>query len=210
MDCDALQPCYDQVTQICLDFFDQDPHNRLPDLVERLLQIPQLPMHCPVHHYIVPAALLSVCRRAQKQERALLARNLEEARSRAQHVLGGFCGFYGACGAAVGLGVFWSVITDSTPLTRQTWGELNRATGQGLLEIAQVGGPRCCKRVTYTCLHSVIPQIRRLLELDIDFPAHVSCAYHTHNQECIKQDCPYYPLLVAHALPSSHQLLAHS
>ena len=30
--------------------------------------------------------------------------------------------FYGNCGAAVGTGIFISIITEATPLTKENWG----------------------------------------------------------------------------------------
>ena len=39
---------------------------------------------------------------------------------RATDIKGGFCGFYGNCGAAVGTGIYVSIITGATPLTRES------------------------------------------------------------------------------------------
>ena len=73
-------------------------------------------------------------------------------RRRARNVLPAFCGLYGACGAAVGCGIFMSVYTGTTPLSKDTWSLCNYATAGALSEMAKLGGPRCCKRNTFAAL----------------------------------------------------------
>ncbi|MGI6678352.1 MAG: DUF5714 domain-containing protein [Dehalobacterium sp.] len=184
---------YTMVTDRCVDYFKETTEADLIDLLMQLMDIEGLPMHCPVHHYIVPAALLTVCRQHQGSDISVLERDLDEALKRAQNVLGGFCGFYGACGAAVGLGIFLSIITNSTPMSRKPWGYLNRATGQALIEMAELGGPRCCKRTTFIAIKSVLPQINDLFRLNLEIKEPISCHYHKNNQECLKQECPFWP-----------------
>ncbi|VUT25840.1 MAG: hypothetical protein MOIL_01256 [Candidatus Methanolliviera sp. GoM_oil] len=59
-----------------------------------------------------------------------------------QKNLGGFCGYHGDCGAAVGTGIFISLITDATPLSKHEWKLSNLMTAKSLLSIANHGGPR--------------------------------------------------------------------
>src|SRR3712207_6069492 len=76
----------------------------------------------------------------------LFRSRLKTAKDRAATVPGGYCGFYGSCGAGVGTGIFASVITEATPLTRDSWGFANKMTGYVLYALGEIGGPRCCKR----------------------------------------------------------------
>lgn len=55
-------------------------------------------MHCPQHHYLVPAAMLSVAFKAQGRSQEELSDALLEAMMRAKNVLPAFCGLYGSCG----------------------------------------------------------------------------------------------------------------
>ena len=57
-----------------------------------------LPMHCPPHHFMVPAVLLTACALQEGKTREELEKLLTEADKRAKKVLGGFCGNYGNCG----------------------------------------------------------------------------------------------------------------
>ncbi|MCR6544075.1 DUF5714 domain-containing protein [Dehalobacterium formicoaceticum] len=193
MDMKEYDKYYQMVTDVCTSYFIETNDGDLISLLMQLMDIDGLPMHCPVHHYIVPAALLTVCRYKQGRDITILERDLEEALSRAHNVLGGFCGYYGACGAAVGLGIFLSIMTNSSPLSRKPWGYLNRATGQALLDMAELGGPRCCKRTSFTAIKSVLPQINEVLRLDIQIKEPIVCHYHENNNECQKQRCPYWP-----------------
>lgn len=183
---------YEQITRVCLEQYRGREPIRLLVLVQELMALDGFPIHAPVHHYLVPAVLLTVCRRAQHHPIEVLERDLTLALERSQNVPGGACGFYGACGACVGVGIFWSVITDTTPLSSQSWAYGNRATGEALLAVAEVGGPRCCKRCTFLSLASALPQIRSVLGIDLadDVPL---CGFHSQNKECLGAACPYYP-----------------
>ncbi len=161
-------------------------------LATGLMELDGFPIHAPVHHYLVPAVLLTACRMAQGHPPEVLERDLALALERSRNVPGGACGFYGSCGACVGVGIFWSVITDSSPLSGQSWAYGNRATGEALLAVAEVGGPRCCKRCTYLSLASALPQIQTVLGLKLPASQPV-CGFYPRNGECLKQRCPYYP-----------------
>lgn len=149
-------------------------------------------MHCPEHHYLVPAVLLSVYRRIKKDNKALLEKDLITAKERAKNLLGGFCGWYGACGAAVGSGIFLSLLTDTSPYSTTTWGLVNQLTSQCLKDIAQIGGPRCCKRVCFTSVVSTTKFMKGHFGLDIGELPEIKCMYHERNAECKKDACPYY------------------
>jgi len=191
---DVYEPYFSKVTDVCLKLFDIGETIDPFALLTRLMTLDGLPMHCPVHHFIMPATLLTTCLQRQGDGVATLRRNLEEAEKRARKVLPGFCGFYGACGAAVGVGIFFSVITDATPYSSdKSWSWANRATGQALMDIAALGGPRCCKRTCYRAFQSVLPQLNETLDIVIKPPTSIQCMQHQNNMECLRTACPYYP-----------------
>lgn len=196
MNTKVFEPFYPLVTEICLEVFDDGEPVDLLALMERLMAIEELPMHCPVHHYMVPAVLLTACRKLQGHGRDMFERDIQTALERAKNVLPGFCGYYGTCGAAVGIGIFWSIVTDSTPYSRETWGLMNRATGEALLEIAGRGGPRCCKRTSFVALQVAARQIREVLKLDLR-PGLIRCHHHERNRECQGVSCPFYAAAAA-------------
>lgn len=191
MDTPQANSVYDTITGRCMAAY-TEPGKSAYALLEELMGLPDVPMHSPVHHYMLPAALLAVCRREQGQPAELLQKNLREAQKRATNILPGFCGFYGACGAGVGLGLFWSIITGSGPKAVESWGWANAATGGALCAIAAYGGPRCCKRVSFVALQSGAPAILQHLGVDIGMPDAIRCRHFASNAECLHGRCPFF------------------
>lgn len=149
-------------------------------------------MHGPEHHFLVPAVLIAsyynTIGEREKVEDALMV-----AKKRADDVKGGFCGFYGSCGAAVGCGIFLSIITSTTPLTKDTWGVVNEATGRVLIDLSKIGGPRCCKKGVFTAISETARLLDekfkvKLYDYENDIP---KCSFTRLNKECIGENCPY-------------------
>ncbi len=158
-----------------------------------LMKSPSVKMHGPEHHFLVPAVLLSAFYNMQGESGKKEAK-IRKARQRAEKILGGFCGFYGNCGAAVGTGIFMSLMTDATPLSRKEWRLSNLMTADSLRAIAQAGGPRCCKRDSFLAILEALRFVKDefLVEMDAG-PGKVECEFHDLNKECLKAECPFYP-----------------
>jgi len=118
---------------------------------------------------------------------------LEIARKRAEKILGGFCGTHGVCGAAVGTGIFISIISEVTPLFKQEWHLSNLVTANSLASIANHGGPRCCKRNTFLAFFSALEFVEKHFDVFIPHPKDKSCIFSKYNNECIHENCPYFP-----------------
>jgi hypothetical protein len=130
----------DLITAFCTNTRSTDPLEQA--LV--LMRNPKVKMHGPEHHFLVPAVLLSSYYNIKGDPHEKEAK-IREARERASKLPGGFCGYFGDCGAAVGTGIFVSLITNATPLSIGEWRLANMMTSKSLLSIAEHGGPRCCK-----------------------------------------------------------------
>lgn len=158
-----------------------------------LMKSPGIKMHGPEHHFLVPAVLLAAFCNASGRRDEKEAR-IKKARQRAEHVLGGFCGFYGNCGAAVGTGIFVSVLTGATPLSKGEWKQANLVTARSLLAIAESGGPRCCKRDSFLALLESVGFVKDQLHVEMGRgAADFKCEFHHMNKECRKAECPFYP-----------------
>jgi len=160
-------------------------------IAEKLLESPAIKMHGPEHHFLVPAVLIAALynhtREQNKKERGI-----RNARKRAEMVKGGFCGLLGDCGAAVGTGIFVSIVTGATPLSQEEWRLSNLITARTLEEIALHGGPRCCKRNTFLALRSAIRFLSREMGIRLPEPDTIRCRFSNKNQECLKEKCPFY------------------
>ena len=93
----------------------------------------------------------------------------------------------------MGVGIFLSVYTKTTPLSDKTWQWVNEATGRSLIRIASVEGPRCCKRNAFLAFQEAVEIVKERLGLELDEPEKVVCRYFPNNKECKKEKCPFYP-----------------
>jgi hypothetical protein len=176
----------DIIEQVCLASSATDPIA----LCTELMRSPAIHMHGPEHHFLVSAVLLTAHDNGHGQLQ-LKQQHLTDAKQRASRVPGGFCGTHGSCGAAVGTGIFWSVLTGATPLSTRTWSQANRVTAHSLLRIARHGGPRCCKRDSYLAIQEAMLQTTAMDGTEwVD--NHPWCEHSARNQQCLSKDCPYF------------------
>ncbi|MDD4425840.1 MAG: DUF5714 domain-containing protein [Mariniphaga sp.] len=177
------------IEDFCLGSNSQDPVN----LAIQLMKAPHFKMHCPEHHFLVPAVLLTAYSNTISAERKL-DKWLLAARFRAEKVPGAFCGTHGICGAAIGTGIFISLLTRATPLSGNEWELSNSQVGRSLLSMASYGGPRCCKRVTFISLLESGKFLKEKLGVQLNIPEIITCTFSEENkQECLKEKCPFYP-----------------
>lgn len=184
---------YAYITEECINAFRKDTTIVPVELAVRIMKHPDFPMHYPYHHYLVPAVMLTAVYRLQGEEEALRTA-LEEAKSRALNVLKGFCGLYGDCGAAVGLGIFMSILTGTTPHSEETWAMTNRITAGSLMKIAEIDGPRCCKRNCFLALQHAVPFLKETLDVTLEAPKKIVCTFSDINEDCKGTACPFFQL----------------
>jgi hypothetical protein len=158
------------------------------EILEKVMSHPSVPMHGPEHHAMVPAILVTAVKNAgyPVPEGAL-----EKALERGSKVPGGWCGFYGACGAGIGVGIAVSVLTGATPLTGKTRGLANEATSFALGKMVD-GGARCCKRASRKALEAAVEFLKTKMSINLKINQKIKCRYVPRNKECIKEACPYY------------------
>ena len=120
------------------------------EILQKIMECPYIYMHGPEHHVMVGAALLTAWHNGGGQIDFPAA--LEEMKKRGSQIPGGICGLWGTCGAAVSAGIFFSIVTSSSPMSSKTWGLGNQLTSRCLDAIGSLGGPRCCKRDSFTAV----------------------------------------------------------
>jgi hypothetical protein len=156
-----------------------------------LMKDQRVKMHGPEHHFLVPAVLLAAyCNATGRQgEKAGM---LAAARRRAGDIKGGFCGTHGACGAALGTGIFVSVASGATPLSRSEWRLANLMSSESLRVIADQGGPRCCKRDSFLAIRAAGAFLQRELAVSLPPEDPVVCEFSELNGECLREECPFF------------------
>lgn len=167
----------------------QSPERDPIRLLLEVMALPQVHLHGPEHHAIVPCVLLTAYHNCGGV--LDLAEALKTALRRGGQVPGGACGFMGVCGAAEGAGIFASIALKSNPLNAEVWHLPQLLTARCLGRIAEVGGPRCCKRTSRLAVETAAAFSGEFLGVSVTCSLPV-CAFSALNRECLHGGCPYY------------------
>jgi hypothetical protein len=185
--CDACHAkgAGDVARAVCRASKSRDPY----EIALEIMRAPSVHMHGPEHHVIVGAALVTAYRNAGGTAEPL-EKLLDTVDKRGKKVPGGTCGFWGACGSALGAGIFLSAATGATPLSGESHGLCNRLTARCLAAIGEVGGPRCCKRNLALAIRETVAFTRENLGVDMA-AGEIVCEFYDNNKECIGARCPF-------------------
>lgn len=177
-----------EIIDHCLKSGHKQPHL----LLLELMQLPKVAMHGPEHHLLLSAALLTAyCNEKGLHEK--LAGYLAEANERSMSVPGGACGMWGICGAAVGSGIYMSIVTAANPLSEEAWKTAGQLTARCAHAVSAQGGPRCCKRDSFLSLIEAAACSNQTLGTHFVIAKDLRCNYFLNNSECKKRLCPFFP-----------------
>ena len=166
----------------------EEPSRNPIEIIEKMMSMPFCHMHGPEHHVMVGAALLTAYKNAGGD--IDLHKALIEIMDRGKNVPGGACGFWGACGAGISSGMFISIISKSTPLTQEPFALSHKMTAKSLNAIAEIGGPRCCKRDSYLSILSAIDFVKDHFGVEMERQV-IICGHSGQNNQCIGKRCPF-------------------
>ena len=177
---------FETIFSICLKTQSKNP----VEIIRMMMAEPFCHMHGPEHHFMVGAALLTAFKNAGGHVN--LEEALKEMQNRAKSVPGGACGYWGACGAGISTGMFVSIILKASPLTQESWGQTILMTSRALEAIGKIGGPRCCKRVSFQALYSAAESMKKNLNIEVTVDNDVICHYSHRNLDCKRTECPFF------------------
>ncbi len=156
-------------------------------LLSRIRSHPAVPVHGPEHHFLVPGIIVA----AYRNMGGMVAPGMiETAISRGAQVAGGFCGFMGVCGAAVGVGIAFALIWDSNPVKPKERRDVQSATAMVLTEIARFEAARCCQRDSWIALTKAAELSEAFLPLKLRAEGALACTQRHSNKECMGKGCP--------------------
>jgi hypothetical protein len=92
----------------------------------------------------------------------------------------------------VGTGIFVSIATGATPLSKREWRLANAMTSAALGRIAENGGPRCCKRCTRLAIAVAVERANAELDVSLEQTSYDLCGLSDTNRECTRSDCVFY------------------
>ena len=177
----------DAIIGMCLSSKSKNPF----EIMGEMMDADFCHMHGPEHHVMVGAALLTAYKNAGGD--IDLEKALYEMYNRGKEVPGGICGLWGSCGSAVSTGIFISIATGASPLTKENFGLANKMTAKSLNAIGEIGGPRCCKRGSNLSIMAAVDFVKENLGVEMEKTKPV-CRYFMNNNQCIGKRCPFSPV----------------
>jgi MoaA/NifB/PqqE/SkfB family radical SAM enzyme/SAM-dependent methyltransferase len=145
------------------------------------------PVHGPEHHVLAPAAFLTAYRNRFGD---LPQARLEAALERAAQLPGGTCGYWGACSAALGIGIAFATILQATPISHRPRGDVQTVVSRLLAELGQLNAPRCCRRDAYLALKLGCELSGEYLPHALEAGPAPECDQMALNRECLGEACP--------------------
>lgn len=175
----------DIIRQVCLNTRETD----MIRLFERIRQHPSIPVHGPEYHAMIPGIILATYKNRGGD---ITPEIIETGIKRGSTIAGGFCGFMGICGAAVGVGIAFSLMTESTPLKALERQTIQTITHRVLEEIAEKKAARCCQREGWIALKKSAELSQGVLPVSLKADAGLVCRQQHRNRECMGKECPLF------------------
>jgi hypothetical protein len=176
----------DIIKKVCLVSTEKD----MVKLYKKIRNHRSFSIHGPEHHALVAGVVLTAYRNMGRQ---ISKDILNETIDRGASVPGGYCGYYGVCGAAVGVGIAFATILKSTPLTPKERQTVMDVTAEVLKVIAQNEAARCCLRDSVIAINEAVRLSEKYLDIKLVSDEKFICTQFKRNKECIKDSCPFWP-----------------
>ena len=158
------------------------------ELLNKIMNHHEIPMHGPIHHILDGACLLS-CIHASGVEFDLESA-LDEMIERGKKMPGATCGHWGVCGSVSSLGAALSILHKSSPLSNDDYYKDHmKFTSMVLDKMSEIGGPRCCKRNAYISMLTAIEFVKKY-NIYLDYEE-IKCNFTSKNSQCIGKRCPF-------------------
>lgn len=99
------------------------------------------------------------------------------------HILDGSCSSLGAALA---------ILHETGPLSNNQYYKDNlHFVSRALYSLAEVGGPRCCKRNAFLATQTAIDFVKE--QYGIELPKRdIKCIFSDKNQQCLGAECPFF------------------
>ncbi len=163
------------------------------ELADVIMKHPNFKVYGPEHHVLTPAVILTALKNNNVKKpdgKEVSLFDIREAIRRASKIPGGWCGFYGSCGAAMGSGVAMSVFTGATPSTDKPRTFANQITSRSLDKIAD-NLEHCCKRSVRLSIIETLKFLNENFNIDLGYKF-TKCIFSSINKKCESEKCPVF------------------
>ncbi len=159
------------------------------ELIIEIMHKDYIRIHGPEHHVLDGACFLTALHN-QGVEFDLDAA-LDEMINRGSKMPGATCGQWGVCGSSASLGAALAILHGTGPLSDNEYYKDNmRYTSRVIAKMAEIGGPRCCKRNAYLSIKTMIEFIKEQYGIELE-DMDIKCGFSNENQQCIGGRCPF-------------------
>ncbi len=176
----------DSIREVCLTTKEKDVLAIFKELRER----PEFPTHGPHHHPMIPGILLAAYRNNGGN---ISDEQIITGIKRGTQVPGGSCSFFGIDGAAVGVGIAFSVTLQASPFTRELRQQVQKIVIRVAEKIAAYPFARCCQRDCWLALQEAEVISQELAEVVIPARESFYCEQFIGADHCAGKACPLMP-----------------
>lgn len=177
---------YTMIKEECLNSSATDPI----ELIFTIMQKEYINIHGPEHHILDGACVLTALHNAGMEFD--LDEALDEMIERGSKMPGATCGQWGVCGSSASVGAALAIIHKTGPLSCDEYYKDNlQYVSRALAKIAEVGGPRCCKRNAFLSIQTAVDFIEEKYNLQLP-KSDTVCIFSDKNKQCLKGKCPYF------------------
>ncbi len=177
------------IERICEETNLKDPF----ELADVIMKHPNFKVYGPEHHVLTPAVILTSLKNNSVKKpdgNEITLFDIKEAIRRASKIPGGWCGFYGSCGAGMGSGVAISIFTGATPSTDKPRTLANQITSRSLDRIAD-NLEHCCKRSVRLSIIETLKFLKEKFEIELGYNFK-HCIFSNINNKCERNKCPVF------------------
>ena len=194
--CDAchVRDAKEMIRRICTTTRETD----MVRLLDEIRSDARFPMHGPEHHTLVPAVILATYRNLGGE---ITESDILTGIERGLSIPGGSCGFMGICGAAVGVGIAFSIMLQANPLTPKPRQVVQRVMSEIIGVLAEHEASRCCRRESFLCLREAARLSGDFLPVRLRADEDSPCEQYRVNAECGREGCPLFPGMSVPAQP---------
>ncbi|MFX1419887.1 MAG: DUF5714 domain-containing protein [Promethearchaeota archaeon] len=162
-------------------------------LADIIMNHPSFKVYGPEHHVLTPAVILTSLKNNNIKKpdgNEITFFDIKEAIRRASKIPGGWCGFYGSCGAGMGSGIAISIFTGATPSTDYPRTLANQITSRSLNKIAD-NLEHCCKRSVRLSIIETLNFLKEKFNINLPYKCK-KCHFSNINDKCEKEECPIF------------------
>lgn len=164
-------------------------------IADEIMKHPKFNMYGPEHHFLVPAVILTALKNlGVKKPNGELVQfsDVLEAIKRGSTIPGGYCGFYGSCGAGIGTGILISIFTGADPSKNMERSLANRMTARVLTKVAD-DLEHCCKRSVKYAICEALEFLTQNFEIETELNfVPEKCIFSSKNTKCEHLNCPFF------------------